>query len=835
MRYKTLFVVCLLLMSVFAAFCVPNASAADKNYLKINANGGGMNNRYVHNGNAYILGDTHQTVSFGISLVNIQYVPAHAGDYLIRNVTAKIVNQRDSNGNQFNILDFSNGENTVKWANPPNVAPHWEQPIAQFSVTTNDQFSADVVPTGAAGTFNLTISFTYEYSLYDTVTFITTWTSATDTDYVYILIDDGLNVAKTVSVFDENNNILDGFHYLYSGTTFQKVGISVTTATGLIGEITATITLDAQTATYISLYQPSAYTSQLGGQIYFKYRANVNDGTPPGRYSASAEVKYTRWYGQTNNKVITAQKVPLEFIVDFTPMLSIMSPASFTVNQGTLATNMTEVTLKNSGNTELTKLKVWIDIGHYFEELGYYYQEPNTIPKVPLMSLQQREKLGKGETWQVDFTGISVFKYLPEGNHRIPLGYSGYYFDDGKAGGSSDFKQTDDSTYVAIKQVPLYLLVIVPFNPHDFQVQSTSSINLGQKMKDISISLSIKNLEDVDVLYTSIMVGTKDQTTSKVLLVNPKNTGSAYLEPATLTVFPAQDTEYFTLNADVAMNATEGYYNLPVTISGTDANTKKPVSTTSSMSVRVNPVPPRLIVTGVQFDPKLVVGGKDFTLTISVKNVGNDVARQVYVNLVEGSNGGASISTDYMPDVAKADAIVNPFSVTVSKILLDTPINPGETKSVTYTVHADKNLVKGKDYQMYVYVDNTDDQARSFSYSTEITLSITGSIPTKPADYSGITNPLLVWIVVIIIVFILAIIFAKMVMKPRRPSRYDEALPSEPMPREHMGPSGTATAAPVATQTVQTAAGAQTFKVCPACHKSVPANQVTCPHCGCAL
>jgi len=166
---------------------------------------------------------------------------------------------------------------------------------------------------------------------------------------------------------------------------------------------------------------------------------------------------------------------------------------------------------------------------------------------------------------------------------------------------------------------------------------------------------------------------------------------------------------------------------------------------------------------------------------------------------------------------------------------VDTPINPGETKSVTYTVHADKNLVKGKDYQMYVYVDYTDDQARSWSYSSEITLSITGSIPTKPADYSGITNPLLVWIVVIIIVFILAIIFAKMVMKPRRPSRYDEALPSEPMPREHMGPSGTATAAPVATQTVQTAAGAQTFKVCPACHKSVPANQVTCPHCGCAL
>jgi hypothetical protein len=829
MKYKSVFMVGLLLLSAFAAFSVPNASAADKNYLKVDENHGSMVNRYVNFGNAYTLGD--KEITFAIAIQNIQYDwVSNPLNYWIQNISAKVTSQRDMTGAQFNILDFSNGENTIKTTAGYN--------LTAGSIMLSG-FQADVVTTGPAGTYNLTVEFTYDYCVAD-INLVQHWTTkATDRDYVYIRVDDGLSVNQQVSIFDENNNIVG--HFLYAGTTFQKVGIFVQTITGKIGDVTTTIKLSAQSASFLTLDQTTAYTSQLGAGtfVYFKYRVDVKDGTSPGRYDATMEVKYKRFYGETNQVLITAQLIPLEFIVDFTPLLTVTSPASFTVTQGALATNLTEVTLQNIGNAELKKIKVWIDISNYFEENGYYFYGDGGA-KVLLPSEDQKEKLGKGETWQVDFMGINVFKYLPEGEHRLPLSYSGYYFDDGTAGGSSDYKMTDANVYQTIKGVPLYLKVIVPGNTHDYKVLSTSSVNLGTKMKDISLSFSIENLEAVGVLYTSIQVGTKDQSTNKVLLVNPKNTGSNYLEPIEMTQFSAYTTNYFTVNADVAYGASPGYYTLPMLITGTDANTKLPITTTVSMSVRVNPVPPKLVVTSLSFTDKDVVGGKDFDVNINIMNVGNDTARQVYVTFVEGSNGGGSVATNYAPDVVRVDAAVNPFSVKVSKILVDTPILPGETKAVKYTVHADKNLVKGKDYQMYVYVDYTDDLARSWSYNSEVTLSVTGKIPTKPQDNSGMINTAFGAILLLIFVIILMIIWVKVITKPKRPSRFEEALPEEPTPRSGSPPSSMgapATAAPAATptHTVVTAAGAQTFKVCPACHKSVPASQVTCPHCGCAL
>jgi hypothetical protein len=846
MKYKSVFMVGLLLLSAFAAFSVPNASAADKNYLKVDENQGSMVNRYVNFGTAYTLGD--KEITFAIAIQNIQYDwVSNPLNYWIQNISAKVTSQRDMTGAQFNILDFSNGENTIKTT-------------AGYNLTAGtlmlSGYQADIVATAPAGNYNLTVEFTYDYCVAD-INMVQHWTTkATDRDYFYIKVDDGLH---TIFLVDAKNSIrvgwFDEIHTtpmsftLFAGTKFQKVGVHIAefnSATGKIGEVTATIKLSTQTSSFLTLDQLTAYTSQLDGDIYFKYRVDVKDGTPPGKYDATMEVKYLRHYGNINTKPnqiqITAQSIPVEFVVAFTPLLTITSPASFTVTQGSLATNLTEVTLQNIGNTELKKIKVWIDISHYFEENGYYFDaDPNMYgAKVLLPTQDQKEKLGKGETWQVDFMGINVFKYLPEGEHRLPLSYSGYYYDDGTATGSSDYLLTDASLYLAIKGVPLYLKVIVPANTHDYKVLSTSSVNLGTKMKDISLSFSVENLEAVHVLYTSIQVGTKDQTSNKVLLVNPKNTGSNYLEPIEMTQFNAYATMYFSVNADVAFGATAGYYTLPVLITGTDYNTKVPTTTTVSMSVRVNPVPPKLVVTSLSFIDKDIVPGKDFPLTINVMNVGNDTARQVYVTFVEGSNGGGVVETTYAPDVVRVDAAINPFSVKVSRILVDTSIAPGETKAVTYTVHADKNLVKGKDYQMYVYVDYTDDLARSWSYSSEVTVSVTGKIPTKPQDNSGMMNTAFGAVLLLIFVIILMIIWVKVITKPKRPSRFEEALPEEPTPRSGSPPSSMgapATAAPAATptHTVVTAAGAQTFKVCPACHKSVPASQVTCPHCGCAL
>ena len=72
MKLKAMFIVGLLLMSVFVSLWLPNASAANKNYLRVEENNSPyMNNRYVNNGNAFNLGD--KDIFFAISVQNVQW------------------------------------------------------------------------------------------------------------------------------------------------------------------------------------------------------------------------------------------------------------------------------------------------------------------------------------------------------------------------------------------------------------------------------------------------------------------------------------------------------------------------------------------------------------------------------------------------------------------------------------------------------------------------------------------------------------------------------------------------------------------------------------------
>lgn len=825
MRYKTVFVVSLMLMSMLAFMGMPNTSAADKGYLEIDEEWGSMLNGFVNNGFAYDLGD--QDIMFSVSVINTKYeydMTIWHHMYEITDLKIKIIGQKDSLGNSVNILDFSDGESEVDYVGTIRSTP-----------AQTGSFEADVVEQGQAGTYELTVKFEYRYWW---------WTqgtpdeqhnaSGTDTDSVLIRIDDGLGVAADMKVFNEADAIVG--HYLYAGTTFQKVGIFVQTNVGKIGQVTATIGLSPQTKSYITLDNPSAYTSQIsaGSFVYFKYRVDVKDGTLPGRYDATLEVQYERWYGEDDQTTIIAESVAIEFIVDFTPLLTITNPEPYTITQGGLSTDLNEVTLENIGNTELKKIRCWIDIWNYFEQNDFYYMGDGGYRSL-LPTEDEKEKLGKGETWQVDFMGINVFKYLPAGEHRLPLGYEGYYYDDGTAGGSSDYKLTDDGTYMVIKGEQLYITVIVTDNTHNFKVDSYSSIDLGMRMDDISVTFSVTNREDVDLLYTTITLGVTDGNDQ--LLINPQNPSLNTLEPVDVPRFPAQATQTFTLNADVVQSADAGFYELPVTIVGVNANTKKSITVEETVVIRVNNEPPRLIVTDIRYPgdvlPDKIRAGKVFNLEIDIKNTGNDTARDVFVTLLESQrNADVTVTTDFTPDAAKAEGMIEPFSTEISRIYIG-DIAPGDTKVVTYVVQVDKNMVAGRNYEEWVTADYSDDLNRAWTYTTEISINVKGSQPEQEPDYSGITEPLIVGIFLIIVVFILVIIYVKVVNKPRR--RYGSDVPeeaAEPEIRESSVPPPTASTTPVATTEP---VGAQTFKVCPACHKSVPASNVTCPHCGCAM
>jgi len=822
MKPMSLLVVSLLLLTAVVPIGMLNVSAG-MGFLKVVPSYGGYtSNHYIDYGYTQYLGD--ELFTFSIPVHNYKWAWSNYDAYQIRWVNGTITAQRDPNGNPANILDFSKGKNQGSY-----------QYIIHDYTEVLQGFKADVSPVGISGTYNLTVELTYQYSTVD-ASMNVNWVNGQDTDYVLLRVDVGVTTTKDVAVLDENDMVLS--HYLYAGAKFQKAGVHLEPVVDSIKEVNAVVTMGSPGTNYITISNTGSYIQSLSrySWIYFKYRVDVKEGTPAGRYKAILEVKFQRNMASTNTmKSVDAQSIPIEFIVDFTPLLRISSPESISISQGTLSTNLTGITFENIGNSALKNIDVWIDISKYFEENNFYFNGDGG-QKILVASKTSSDDIPLLGTLSVNFYNINVFKYLPAGEHRIPIGYSGYYYDTGIAGGSTDYKKTDESLYFAIKQEDIYLKVNVVDPTHNFKVESRSSINLNTKMKDITLYFSVTNLEAVDVLYGTIWVGTKDKVTNSRLLIDPTNTLSDNLEPIDVTVIPAQTTMDFTVNADVATGAVAGAYNLPVTITGVNGNTYSSVRSVMTMPVRVNPAPPRIVVTQVQYPTKIKAGGT-FPLLVEVRNEGADYARNVFVTVQGVSAGtGVNVNGQDTTDVAKADSVLNPFTFAISKIYIG-DLAPGEAKNASYTVRADKNIMPGKGYNLQVSISYTDDLSRAWSYDSMASVYAGGTAPTKQTDLSSALNVFLGGLGLIIIIFILAVAFVK-VTRPRKPKHGESVAPNPP---------GAVGIAPPAPQTYQEAPAAQTYayptaqasaveagpsKNCPSCYKPFPANYPACPYCG---
>jgi hypothetical protein len=813
MMKRTILIVSLLVFSSMAIMLLPNAAAADKEYLFVDPNNWPMSNRYVNGGGSSYLGD--KGVTFSIVVENNQYEPAWPGSYIIKNVTAQITAVKDINGNPVSNNPLVGRETSVDYAGP----------ITWASATISG-FEYDIKDEGVEDTYNLTVRFSYEYDVWDDVNFQYDTFSGTDTDYVYIRIADGVTVGSDVKVFSESD-VIQG-HYLYAGQTFQKVGVWVSTGVGKVGEVTATISMPTSTKNYITLDQSSAYTSQIssGSGLYFKYRADVKDGTPPGRYEATLKVVYQRYYGDPNERTIMADQIPIEFIVDFTPLLTRSANFEFTFTQGIDTASLDDIEFENIGNTELKKLDLWIDISNYFEQNDFYYYGDGgaKVPEPLRPDEPPPESIPKGSTFRMTFSDINVFRFLPAGEHRLPVQYEGYYYDDGTAGGSSDFKQTDESVYNVIKGDWIYIVIHIVDDTPNFKVESTTSINLGRIMKDVDISVSVNNQEDVEMIYMTVSLSTTATDNTKVF-INPKDPAATSLKVMEVQRFYGQTTQWFTFNADVVQGIPDGHYEIPLTLSGINSDTRESFEVTKTITVRVNPTPPKLIVTDISYTE--IKPKQEFQLTINVENIGGDTARDVFVNINDPREyAEVSLTTDFMPEVAKAEKALNPFTTEISKIPFD-DIPTGGNATVIFMMKADKNTVKGRNYNQIVTIEYEDDFQRSWTYQTEVSLEVVGKQPVKEPE-NPYAVPLIVGIILIIVIFIIAIIVDKVVFKRRRrfggagPETMAEVRAEEPAPRESTLPPPPPS---------QQQAKAQTFKVCPACQRSVPSSNLTCPHC----
>ena len=642
----------------------------------------------------------------------------------------------------------------------------------------------DVQDDVQVGTYNFTVTTNYQYMVTgDPVRY-----PGSEEDIVTVSIIAMFSVGTQIyHYYDSASYPPSRASTLFSGETFQKVGFSVSKS-GLSGrnlaETRVTATLVERSGvdyTGFTWDRKTATIMNYASYSYFFFRLSIGSEKKSGIYDYSVELKYTRKDSYSNSEMVVCRETSvLSIMVDFTPLMEMTSNVAQTVAQGSTQAQF-NVMLRNNGNCDLSGLKVWLDIDNYFTYTGgayydgYGYREyEGTEIKLP--------NLLKGTQNQVQFN-LDVAKYIPAGEHRLPLRYSGYFYDDGSYS-YSDWKMTTDSTYSQIKGESPYIKVNVMDQSVDVLAESSASLSLAHPERNVGVTVQIINKEEVqydDVVLT--LNGFPRTNPIMKLLLNPMNAASGTLQQVSVLSLPASSSIYATFYGDVSTAAKPGSYELDLNFTATDHNTRQTVSKTLTVPVRLMPGPPSLEMTPT-FDPPQVKAGRSFSLEVQLANTGQDAARDVTVELLAPSGASSGILvTGELAEVYAMEGMLCPLSVANSHAALG-DIEPAAGKGCNYTVTVDRNIAKGTAYPLTIRVSWKDLDGNGYNSTTEISLAAQGSPPQKAAQPDPLAAPLTLGAILIILVWVLFVVGAIIIKKvgaPRRPPE-PQLAPVAPLP-----------------------------------------------------
>jgi hypothetical protein len=707
----------------------------------------------------------------------------------------------------------------------------------------------DVLADAATGIYNVTIGYSYDYQ----VPGLTYLHHDEETDVVQIQIYSLFTVDKKIAHFTDTTSLPPGTDpQLYAGESFQKMGFnaprssmfSYRTLNG--NKVSATI-VDKSGVDYSGLtWKERAATIQdvtASSYNYFFYRLSVDSSKNAGRYDYTLELKYTRKDRMTNNQpVVITENTVVSLVVDFTPVLDISSGGEPTIVQGVTTQTSFSVMMRNNGNCDLAKLKIWLDISNYYQYRGgSYFDGDGYISYAGTETAV--ESLLKGTAVLVDFK-VDIYKYIPPGEHRLPIRYSGYYYDDGSFS-YSDWKYTTDSTYYSINGKELYLKVTVTDRDMAITAVSTSSFNLGGNTKALRVPVELTNHEELQYDDVALKLGTFPRSSPmNPVFVNPGSPGSNSLQTVNLLSLPSASTETVAFMADLAPGVRPGGYDLELNLTATDHNTRLEVSKTLVVSFQVYPMPPKFAILG-SYVISQVRAGKDFMLTVSLENTGLDRAREVFVSVGPPNNGlqlNAVLDLHDM-DPSSLEHTINPFTVTSSRVFLG-DIAAGTTNSENFTVHVDYNVVKGRSYAMAVDVSYRDSFGGVWNQSNMISLTAAGTPSAKAAPanpWDQAMTPLLMIMIVLWVLIIIGAIIIKKTGGPGAMRRHGEtpapaAAPPAPPAGQAFAPAQQqyfppppVSSGPPQPQQAQTMEGP---RPCRKCGIPVPAGNYICPNCG---
>lgn len=753
--------------------------------------------------------------------------------------------------------------------------------ISAFGSRTSLTFKFDVKGDAKPKTYRLsfTVAFDYRTGPFGSIN----RGDAAVEEYLYITVVTNFvqPIPRAVPMSEYNSPL----SYLYAGKTFQKIAFPFRPVSSSRSPIYNLTYIIQQVPSGLSFTYQSSRSSDpvyYGGNGYLYFRIDIPKTTAAGKYTVVGKVTYNRQDSATRSLSIAAieEDVKVDIVVDFTPLLNVSSVQPSSFMQGLLSTPL-DVTFKNDGNVLLRNMRIYIDIWNYFEQSGYYFRGDGGS-KVVQNPEQVIEALDKEQTRTLSYRS-DVFKFLPGGKHRLPVRFTGYYYNDGTTVGQTDYVQVTEATYQAITTQTLYVEVEVIDPLFDLRAEGASSLSPSTKSKDVTLSVTLRNLESVDLLYVIPSLLVKPKGSTQDLFINPRTPGAATIDLPEISRLYGGSTNYLTFNVDLSTAIAPGAYTAVLNVNGVNANTKMPVNTTLEMPIRVNPPGPKVTVGSVVYKDSSVKPGKTFPLTLYLRNDGLDQARDVYVRITNVQTGALlALGAEEPSGVAEAESAVNPFipqdsSLRYIPIIEPTASTPGGGKNTTNTtttypgtpftinMTATRQMILGKPYQKLVVITYRDSFGNSYSASEEITIQSRYQepepkdtwAPVRTATVSGFSLTLIVWFFVILGFVVMgwlakrrlaasAMAQQQVVQEvPLPPPAAVEAVPQaypaygqqaqpgpqqqpayaqpqmpQPAPPPRVGPPG------------KTTAYARPSKTCPRCNVVMDASLLRCPQCG---
>lgn len=302
-----------------------------------------------------------------------------------------------------------------------------------------------------------------------------------------------------------------------------------------------------------------------------------------------------------------------------------------------------------------------------------------------------------------------------------------------------------------------------PFGPK-VTVESASSAQLGVRTKGVTLPVKVQNaggttLEDV-ALKLACGPGTP--------ILDPASPSAPSMRMDIGRLYPGVAAQV-ELVVDLDSSAEARTYSLGVELSGGYLGTGELFTRADNITLKVLGAPPLLVVLNASAAPGEIIPGKAFTLTFTVKNIGGERARGVWVGLqgLAGAAGGnASSGTG-----ASGLAGEVPFSADIAVRYIG-DLNPGQEVNLTFSMQSDAWAGRGRTYQQPVQLWYQD-QANAGQFQ-QFPLAVRTKAAAAPAEPAKDWMPTILLLVLIIVVVVaLAVLLA-----PRRAAKPAPAAPA---------------------------------------------------------